>query len=64
MSAALSRELLEARIEREREEFIETLADLRSQVRERTDLGERVRSHPTAWLAGAMVVGFLWGVRR
>lgn len=64
MSAAVSRELLEARIEREREQFAEALEDLRSHVRAHTDLGLRVRARPAAWLAGALVLGFLWGARR
>jgi len=64
MSAATSRELLEARIVREREALAEALEDLRAQARAKVDLGRRVRERPSAWLAGALLLGFLWGARR
>lgn len=64
MSAALSRELLQARIEREREELADALQDLRVQARERVDVRRHVRERPSAWLGGALLVGFLYGVRR
>lgn len=64
MSAALSREVLEARIVRERQALAEALADLREQARAEVDLRRHVRERPVAWLAGALVIGFLLGVRR
>ena len=64
MSAALSRDVLEARIVREREALAEALGDLCDQARAEVDLRRRVREHPSAWLAGALVIGLLLGVRR
>ena len=64
MSAAASREVLEARIVRERAALAEALVDLRDQACAEVDLRRRVRERPSAWLAGALVVGLLLGVRR
>ncbi len=64
MSAAASREVLEARIVRERAALAEALVDLRDQAYAEVDLRRRVRERPSAWLAGALVVGLLLGVRR
>ena len=63
MNAALPREALEARIAREREALAEALGDLREQARAGLDLRQRVRERPTAWLGGALLVGFVVGVR-
>ena len=64
MSAALSREVLEERIVREKAALAEALATLRERARAEVDLSRRVRERPSAWLAGALVLGFLIGVRR
>jgi hypothetical protein len=64
MSTGLARVALEARIEREREELAEALQDLRVQARERIDPRNHVRARPGVWLGGALLFGFLWGVRR
>ncbi|MCX5740436.1 MAG: hypothetical protein NTZ61_18440 [Proteobacteria bacterium] len=64
MSAALSRDVLEARIVCERAALARALGDLRDQARAELDLRRRVRERPSAWLAGALVIGFFWGVRR
>ena len=64
MSAELSREVLEERIVRDRQALDEALGDLRERACEEIDLRRRVRAHPAAWLAGALVIGFLMGVRR
>ena len=64
MNAALSREVLEARIVRERVALAEALGDLREQVRAELDLRRRVRERPAAWLAGALTIGLLLGLRR
>ncbi len=64
MSGALSRDVLEARIVRERAALAEALDDLRDQARAELDLRHRVRERPSAWLAGALVIGLLLGVRR
>ena len=64
VSAALSREVLEARIVREREALAEALGDLSERARAEVDPRRRVRARPAAWLAGALVIGFLMGVRR
>jgi len=61
---ALSREVLAARIVREREDLAEALDALRNRARAEVDPRSRVRAHPSAWLAGALVIGFLLGMRR
>lgn len=64
MNPALSRDVLEARIVRERKALADALRDLRDQARFELDLRRRVRERPSAWLAGALVLGLLLGVRR
>jgi hypothetical protein len=64
VNAALSREVLEARIARERAAIAEALGDLGDQVRAQLDLRRHVRERPAAWLAGALTIGLLLGVRR
>ena len=64
MKTALPRNVLEARIEREREALADALRDLRDQARLELDLRRRVRERPSAWLAGALVIGLLVGLRR
>lgn len=64
MNAALSREVLEARIARERAALAEALVDLGDQTRAQLDLRRRVRERPAAWLAGALTIGLLLGVHR
>jgi hypothetical protein len=61
---ALSREELEARIARERRALGAALEDLRERALAEVDLRRHVREHPSAWLAGALAIGFLMGVRR
>jgi hypothetical protein len=64
MSAAASREVLEARIARQRRALAVALGDLGKRAREEIDPRRWVREQPAAWLAGALVVGILLGVRR
>jgi hypothetical protein len=64
MSAAMSREALEARIARQRKALTLAFGDLGERAREEIDPRRWVRERPAAWLAGAFVVGFLLGVRR
>ena len=64
MSEATSREVLEARIENERAALAEALGDLSKRAGEELDLRRRVRAHPSAWLIGALAIGFLVGLRR
>ena len=64
MSSAVSREVLEERIEREKAALAETLTALRDRARAQVDVSNHVRERPLAWLAGAVVLGFLMGVRR
>lgn len=66
-----SREFLEARIERERDELALAIEEIRSGARARIrlarsqlDLRRHVRRRPGAWIAGAVVLGFLIGARR
>ena len=64
MSEASSREVLEARIENERKALADALCDLSKRAGEELDLRRRVRAHPSAWLVGAVAIGFLLGLRR
>lgn len=64
MSVAVSREHLEARIARERRALSAALEVLRERALAEVYLRRHVREHPSAWLAGALVVGLLMGVRR
>ena len=66
-----TREFLEARIERERDELAHVIEDLRSGARARIhfarsqlDVRRHVRQRPWAWVGGALVTGFLIGARR
>jgi bacterioferritin len=63
MSATPSRELLEARLMREREELTGLLEDLTTRARWQLDLGRRIRERPSAWLLAAMALG-AWLARR
>jgi len=63
MSAIPSRELVEARLVREREELTELLEDLTTRARWQLDLGRRIRERPSAWLLAAMALG-VWLARR
>jgi ElaB/YqjD/DUF883 family membrane-anchored ribosome-binding protein len=64
MSSAVSREVLEERIEREKAALAETLTALRDRARAQVNVSNYVRERPSAWLAGAVLLGFLLGVRR
>jgi hypothetical protein len=64
MNASLEREALEERILREKAALRDALEALRDRARADLDLSRRVRARPSAWLAGALVLGFLMGVRR
>jgi hypothetical protein len=64
MSAAASREVLEARIARQRHALAEALGDLGERARAEIDPRRWVRERTAAWLAGALVIGILLGVRR
>ena len=48
MSSAISREMLEERIEREKAALAEALADLRDRARAQVNLSNRVRERPSA----------------
>lgn len=64
MSTACSREVLEARIVQDRRELSQALDELRDRALAEVDLRRRVQARPLAWLAGALAIGFLMGVRR
>ena len=66
-----TREVLEARIERERDELAHVIEDLRLGARARIhfarsqlDVRRYVRQRPWGWLGGALLAGFLIGARR
>jgi hypothetical protein len=54
----------EADLERARERVAESVMALRNEVARRADWREWFRRRPLPYLAGALVVGFLWGHRR
>lgn len=64
MSSAASRETLEARLVHQRRALVEALGDLGESARAEVDPQRWVRARPAAWLAGALVIGFLLGARR
>jgi hypothetical protein len=64
MSAAISKEELEARLVYEREALAQSLEDLRARAKAELDLRTHVRERPSAWLAGALFVGIWIGARR
>jgi hypothetical protein len=64
MSAAVSREVLEARIECSRRALTEAVADLGERAHAELDPRRAIQTRPEVWLAGALVIGFLMGVRR
>jgi hypothetical protein len=64
MNGGAQRELLEARIEREQQQLIEVLGGLRERVRGELDPRRRIQERPSAWLAGAALLGFWLGMRR
>jgi len=54
----------EADVERARERVAQSVMALRNEVARRTDWREWIGRRPGAFLAGAFVLGFLWGFRR
>jgi len=64
MSAAVTRELIEARLAREREALSDVIEDLRLRARLELDLRQRIRERPEAWLGGALALGLFLGMRR
>jgi hypothetical protein len=54
----------EADVERARERVAQSVMALRNEVVRRTDWREWIAKRPGAFLAGAFVLGFLWGFRR
>jgi hypothetical protein len=54
----------EADVERARERVAASVMALRNEVVRRVDWREWVRQRPAAFVAGAFILGFLWGRRR
>ena len=54
----------EAELARDRERVAESVMALRNEVARRTDWRQWFQRRPLPFLAGALVVGFLWGHRR
>jgi len=54
----------EADLARDRERVAQSVMALRNEVARRTDWRQWVRKRPMTILAGALIVGFLWGHRR
>jgi hypothetical protein len=64
VNAATSREVLEARIARERTALAGAIDELRTRARAELELRTQVRERPSVWLGGALVLGFWMGARR
>lgn len=64
MTAAISREVLEARIARERLALADAIGELRTRARAELELETQVRERPSVWLGGAPLLGFWLGARR
>jgi hypothetical protein len=54
----------EADLARDRERVAQSVMALRNEVARRTDWRGWIRRRPLTFLAGALIVGFLWGHRR
>ncbi|HXK21355.1 MAG TPA: hypothetical protein VMS55_01635 [Myxococcota bacterium] len=62
-----TRELLEARLERDQQEFVASLVSLRERVRAdlaHLDPRRRIEERPAPWLIGAVLLGLWLGARR
>jgi hypothetical protein len=59
-----SRDLLEARLERDQRELAAVLGGLRERVRTELDPRRRIEERPGAWLLAAALLGFWLGTRR
>ena len=59
-----SRDLLEARLERDQRELAAVIGSLRERVRTELDPRRRIESRPAAWLLGAALLGLWLGMRR
>lgn len=62
-----SRDLLEARLERDQRELAAVIGGLRERVRSEIaelDPRRRIEERPEAWLLGAMLLGLWLGARR
>ncbi|HME72561.1 MAG TPA: hypothetical protein VKM54_22255 [Myxococcota bacterium] len=55
---------LKGRIERDGHALCEAFESLRRAAVAEIDPRERVRAHPIAWLAGALLLGMFLGTRR
>ena len=55
---------LKGRIERDQRALSEAFESLRCVAVAKLDPRERVRANPVAWLAGALMLGLLLGIRR
>jgi hypothetical protein len=64
MNGGASRDLLEARLERDQRELVAVLGGLRERVRGELDPRRRIQERPAAWLIGAAVLGLWLGTRR
>ena len=62
-----TRELLEARLERDQQELVASLGHLRERVRgdvAHLDPRRRIEERPVPWLLGAALLGLWLGARR
>jgi hypothetical protein len=59
-----AKQVLEAKLALARDDLSRALEDVRERASAHLDLPRRVRERPSAWLAGALVLGFWLGARR
>lgn len=59
-----SRDLLEARLERDQRELVAVLGGLGERVRAGVDPRRHLEARPHAWLLGAALIGLWLGARR
>jgi hypothetical protein len=60
---SLDRALLEAKVEQDREDLKQALADLQASAKQAIDPRERIRARPRTWMLVAFVVGLCIGER-
>jgi hypothetical protein len=64
LSPSGAKEVLEAHLALDRKELSRVLQDVRERASANLDVSRRVRERPSAWLAGALLLGFWLGARR
>jgi len=64
LSHSGAKQVLETHLALARDDLSRALEDVRERASAHLDVSRRVRERPSAWLAGALLLGFWLGVRR